>query len=191
MGMTPEQMEESIIRNLQEKTGKTLEEWINILKKNGPAGKKEQAAWLKKEHGLGSVQASIIAGRANRPADWKPKSPEELLHAQFSGEKAALRQVYEKIIEMVKRFGDDVEISPRNTMVSLICGKQFGKIVVATKSRIDLGLKLPGIEPTKRLLDHGGIVDEQITHRIELTDPGDVDDEVTNWLRKAYERRKK
>jgi hypothetical protein len=37
-------MEASSLANLKEKTGKTLEEWISILKKSGPPTEKERRA---------------------------------------------------------------------------------------------------------------------------------------------------
>ena len=46
-------------------------------------------------------------------------------------------------------------------------------------------------EKPQELIVYGGIVDEQITHRIELTQPEDVDDQVISWLKTAYGRRKK
>ena len=38
---------------LKQKTGRTLEEWIKFVQKEGPATEKERRAWLKAEHGLG------------------------------------------------------------------------------------------------------------------------------------------
>ena len=83
-----------------------------------------------------------------------------------------------------------MEIAPRKSMVSFICGKQFGKAVVSTKNRIDLGLKLPGTSHTDRLVGHSSIVDEQITNKVELKPPGDLDGQVMEWIKMAYERRK-
>lgn len=42
MALTPEQMGDAIIRNLPENTGRSLEEWMEYVKKNGPSEKKEQ-----------------------------------------------------------------------------------------------------------------------------------------------------
>ena len=75
-------------------------------------------------------------------------------------------------------------------MVSFICGRQFGKVVVSTKNRIDLGLKLPGIPYTDRLVGQGTIIDEQITHRIALSNPDNIDEQVMEWVKMAYRRRK-
>jgi hypothetical protein len=56
----PEEMKAAIIANLKSKTGRSLLEWIELLHREGPAGRKEREAWLK-ERGLGTVQARGVA----------------------------------------------------------------------------------------------------------------------------------
>jgi hypothetical protein len=51
------------IEELPGKTGRSLEEWIALTKKSGPATEKERREWLKKEHKLGSNSAAWIAER--------------------------------------------------------------------------------------------------------------------------------
>ena len=58
--MKPEEMEKAIIRNLPEKTGKSLEEWCTVLKVSGLRQKRELKDHLKKEHGVGHFQAQTI-----------------------------------------------------------------------------------------------------------------------------------
>jgi ERCC4-type nuclease len=58
--MTPEEMEKAIIRNLPEKTGKSLEEWFAVLSASGLSEKRELKEHLKKVHGVGHFQAQTI-----------------------------------------------------------------------------------------------------------------------------------
>ena len=58
--MTPEEMQKAIIKNLPEKTGKTLEEWLVIAKSLDTSKQKELVQKLKTEYGLGHFQASTI-----------------------------------------------------------------------------------------------------------------------------------
>jgi hypothetical protein len=59
-----------------------------------------------------------------------------------------------------------------------------------TKSRVDLGLRLDSLKQADGPLE-GRLVRArdlgQATVRIPLTRPGEVDDEVTGWLRRAYD----
>jgi hypothetical protein len=119
MALTPGKMDDSIIRNLPKKRGRSFDEWMDYIKINGPENNKEHVNWLKEKHGLGSIQEAINTGRIHRPADWKPKTDVELLAGQFSGEKESMRLVYELLVNKIKKLGDDIEIAPRKSMVSL------------------------------------------------------------------------
>ena len=58
--MKPEEMEKAIIRNLSEKTGRTLDEWFVVLKETSLAEKSELKNHLKSVHGVGHFQAQTI-----------------------------------------------------------------------------------------------------------------------------------
>ena len=58
--MTPEEMEKAIIRNLMDKTGKSLEEWFTVLKASGLSEKRDLKAVLKTDHGVGHFQTQTI-----------------------------------------------------------------------------------------------------------------------------------
>ena len=60
MGQSPQQMNDSIIRNLKDKTGKSLEEWIDFLRSTSLAEKKEIIQYLKEDKSVGHFQAQII-----------------------------------------------------------------------------------------------------------------------------------
>ena len=88
-------------------------------------------------------------------------------------------------LEVVNGFGDDVTISAKKTSISIIRGKQFALIKPATKKRIDLGLKLPGIEPDGHL-ENSGPFGTMCTHRVKLESVEQVNQELIDWLSKAY-----
>ena len=54
--MTPSEMEKAIIDNLPEKTGRSLEEWLAVLRASGLSEKRELKEMLKKTHGVGHFQ---------------------------------------------------------------------------------------------------------------------------------------
>jgi len=58
--MKPEEMEAAIIRNLLEKTGKSLEDWFVVLKESGLTEKRGMKAHLKNHHNVGHFQAQTI-----------------------------------------------------------------------------------------------------------------------------------
>tara|TARA_B100001179_G_scaffold84578_1_gene59717 strand:+ start:726 stop:923 length:198 start_codon:yes stop_codon:yes gene_type:complete len=58
--MKPEEMEAAMIRNLPEKTGKSLEEWFAVLKDSGLTEKRDMKQHLKEDHGVGHFQTQTI-----------------------------------------------------------------------------------------------------------------------------------
>jgi len=50
--------------NLVKRTGKTLEQWIEIVKRDGPPTEKERRQWLLKKHGFSTNYARYTAERA-------------------------------------------------------------------------------------------------------------------------------
>src|SRR5215212_6909158 len=68
------------IASLPLKTGRGLEEWIALVKTEGPATEKEQREWLKKNYGLGTNSAWWIAERAAGKG-YEEDDPEAYLEA--------------------------------------------------------------------------------------------------------------
>jgi len=58
--MKPKEMEEAIIRNLAEKTGRSLEEWFGVLDETDLTEKNELREHLKKIESVGHFQAQTI-----------------------------------------------------------------------------------------------------------------------------------
>lgn len=184
-------MEAKAIAVLKEKTGRTLAEWIRLIRKTGPASPKERAAWLKREHGLGTNYAAWMAARvdmkedARKPMDY---DPEALVEAMFTGPKAGLRPIYARLLRVALKLGKDVTVTPCATIVPLRRRYVFAQIKPTTQTRIDLGLALKDTKPTGRLIDTGGRAKgDRITHRIPITTLAEINEEVQRWLKTAYD----
>jgi len=187
MGKTPEEMVASMIANLAEKTGKPLGEWLQIVQGTGLAKHGQIVQHLKSEHGLTHGYANLVAHEALTAASSSAPGEEDLVAAQYDGPKAGLRPLYEALIARVKAFGSDVEIAPKKTCVSLRRSKQFALIQPSTKTRVDVGIQLKGTPPGGRL-EASGSFSAMVSHRVRVSDLGEVDGELEGWLRAAYEK---
>jgi hypothetical protein len=181
------------IDDLPAKSGRNLEQWLALVKKSGPKGEAARAAWLKKEHDLGTNAAAWIAARAEgkRTEDEDPdeylKAAARHVEAQYAGKKAALRPIYDALLDLGLSIAKDVKACPCKTMVPLFRHHVIAEIKPATLTRVDFGLALRDTKTPARLIDTGGFAKkDRITHRIAITSLGDVDGEVEKWLRKAY-----
>jgi hypothetical protein len=187
-------MVQAWIARLPSESGKTLEEWIELVKEMGPATEKERREWLKKAHGFGTNAAWWIAERAEGKGleDGDPqaylKAAEKYVAAMFAGAKAGLRPIYDQLLRLVSELGKDVKICPCQTIVPLYRQHVFAQIKPTTRTRIDLGFALGDRKATGRLVDTGGFAKkDRITHRIPITAVTEIDEEVKKWLSLAYE----
>lgn len=185
MASSPEDMAQTMIDNLQGKTGKTLPEWTAVLKKEGLATHKEMMAFLKGDQGVTHGYANLIAQLSRRASEGGATPAGDLVSAQYDGAKADLRPIYDRLIAAVKAFGDDVEIAPKKTYVSLRRKKQFGLIQPSTRTRVDVGVNLKGHEAEGRL-EVSGSFNSMVSHRVRIATVEEVDPDVVDWLRQAY-----
>lgn len=185
MAKSPDEMLDSMIRNLEEKTGRSLDAWIAQVRGEGLERHGEIVKWLKGEHGLGHGYANLVASRAL--ASPAAAGEEGLVAAQYAGAKAALRPIYDTLAAAVASFGTDVEIAPKKTCVSFRRSKQFALVQPSTATRVDVGIQLKGVEPAGRL-EASGSFNAMVSHRVRLSAAAEIDDELIGWLRAAYDR---
>lgn len=192
-------MLETWIAALKEKTGRSLDEWISFIKKEGPPTEEQRRDWLKKEHGLGTNNAGWFAERSvGKGGD--EDSPDAYLKAaaayverMYAGPKAGLRPIHDAILKAGRAVAKDVKVCPCQTIVPLFRNHVFAQIKPSTRTRIDLGFALgPLIKQGKkipaRLEDTGGYANkDRITHRIPIASVAEVNDEVRKWLKTAYD----
>ena len=171
-----------MIANLPVKTGRSLEDWFVVLDAHPYEKHGEGLAFLKTQHGLSHGFANLIVAQ-HRARDSAPASGSELVDAQYAGPRAALRPMYERLVAVVREFGEDVQVAPKKAGVSLRRSKQFAVVQAASATRLQLGINLRGTAPTDRLREAGGMC----THRVDLRSLDEVDAELVGWMREAYE----
>ncbi len=171
--------------NLETKTGRSLADWTGVARNSGHAKHKALVDWLKAEHGLGHGYANLVAHKTFQ-SDAGSADGDDLVEAMFAGPKAAVRPIYDGVMAQVAAL-DGVEQAPKKGYMSLRRAKQFALVQPSTKDRVDLGLNLKGVEPSGRL-EASGSWNAMVTHRVRLTEAGQVDAELGGWLREAWER---
>jgi hypothetical protein len=170
----------TMIDNMPEKTGKSLEEWKLVLKRNSFAKHSEAVKYLKEGHNVTHGFANTIVTLSKD----ENETPDNLLEKQYKG-KENLIPIYKKLIAVVKTFGSDVTITPKKGSVSIIRKKQFALIKPATKTRIDLDLKLRD-KPTTSRLEDSGPFGTMCTNRVKISKVEEIDNELKEWLKEAY-----
>lgn len=176
----------SMIANLKEKTGKNLEQWTSLAAKSGKVKHGELVKWLKGEHGLTHGYANLVAHKTLKSDAGSVGATTDLVAAQYGGDKAALRSIYDAIVKAAKAAGE-TEISPKKAYVSLRRAKQFAIVQPSTKTRVDLGLNMKDVPFTERL-EKSGSFNAMVSHRVRLEKASDVDKEVKAWIKEAWKQ---
>lgn len=171
-------------KGLLEKTGKSLEYWIKVVQDTKLEKHGEILKFLKSEHEFTHGYANFVSLKA-RKSDAGSIEDADLLVNQYKG-KEILKPIYDTLVSEILKFGADITKTPKKDSVSMIRKKQFALIKPATKTRIDLGLKLKGKPITDRL-ENSGPFGTMCTHRVRLSEVSQVDNELISWLKEAYE----
>jgi Domain of unknown function (DUF5655)/Domain of unknown function (DUF4287) len=189
-------MVQNWVATLKQKSGRSLDEWLTLIRKSGPPTEKERREWLKKEYGLGTNTAWWLAERAEgKGEDGDPdaylEQANQYVEEMYSGPKAGLRPIYDKLLKLGLGIGKDAKACPCKTIVPLYRNHVFAQIKPTTRTRIDLGFALGACKAAGRLIDTGGYAKkDRITHRIPISSLNEIDAEVKQWLHTAYEEDK-
>ncbi len=178
---------QTMIENLHKNTGKTLEQWIEIVKEQNFPKHGEIIKFLKEQHSFTHGFANLVAHKTNETDAGSVDNQQDLILKQYKG-KEHLKPFYDKLISEIQSFGGDIEIAPKNTYVSLRRKKQFTTLNPATKTRFEIGINLKGQEPKGKLESEKP--NGMCSHKINLADIKDIDKEVIDWIKIAYENAK-
>ncbi len=169
-------------RVLETRTGTGVSEWIRRINRARVRDEATLREWLATCGVTGYAQSLLVMERFGYP-DFLIASADELIDGQYA-DRPQLRAIFNAVIDAATRFGP-VTIQARKTYVSLVAPRRtFARVQPTTKARVDLGLRLEGQRPVGRL--GPSRLHETMRVQVGLTNPNDVDDEVTGWLRRAY-----
>jgi hypothetical protein len=188
MAQTPDEMMSAVSASLAARTGRSLDEWIALVRASGidPLDQNAVRRWLRAEHGVPQNSQWAIADAAARAAGWVRPTVAEYVDGQYRGGKAGLRPIYDQLAAFISALGDDVTIEGRGGYTPFVRGRQFAAVAAATRDRVDVGLRFTDPPHSDRL--QPASAPGQATHKLSLRAVADVDDEVLRLLHLAYQQ---
>ena len=175
------------LRNIESRTGQSLAELTAYVEASGLTKHGQIRDMLKRTLGLGYGDANTLthyALTARMSAGAEQATPDAAIAALYSGTKADLRPIHDKLMAAIETFGA-FEVAPKKTYVSLRRGKQFAIIGPATRSQVELGLTAKSLPPNSRLTEQPA--GKMCGCKTRLADPKEVDEELITWIRQAYD----
>jgi len=170
---------------LVRRTGEDLAAWNARVAEQAPADEAALRAWLAAQGVDGYPAMLLVMERFGYPS-YLERTPDELVEGQYR-DRPALRPILETLLDVAEDLGE-VDVQARKGYVTLVGPRRtFASIEPTTRTRVDLGLRFDGLKPTGRLEAARSLGQSQMTHRIALASTDDIDEDVVDWLRKAYE----
>jgi len=186
---TLDQARESQLKNIEARTGKSLDELTRIIENCGLEKHNQIRDFIMQEFNLGYGDASGIVHYARKTdgasaAEASGASIEEITDQIYAGKTETQRQIHEKVMLEVEKLGT-YEIAPKKAYLSLRRKRQFAMFGPASKGRIEVGINMKGLPGTDRLLEQkpGGMCQ----YKVFLESPDQVDAELLGWLQQAYD----
>jgi len=177
------------LANIEKRTGRSIHDLATLLRASGLAKHGEQVAMLKRELGMGHGDANLLAHHVRKldaaaAGQGEPATPAAAVDALYSGKKAHLRPIHDRLMAAIRKFGA-FEEAPKKAYVSLRRKKQFAMIGPATTTQVEVGINLKDVKPA------GGLValppKSMCDYKIRIGSVDEVDATLLGWIRKAYD----
>ena len=182
------------IARMRTATGCSLEEWVEVLAREGPDDGEQRTGWLRSEHGLGSNYARLIVDRADGRNLDRIDTGAYLtaatgwVDAMFNRRNARLRPLFDHIVHAFKLLGPDVKVSPWPRLVQVYRRRQFAQLRVASPGRLEVGLALGSAPVVHGLRERRARTEkDRITHRVRLQSAEQIGADLRKWIQAAYD----
>ena len=175
--------------NIEKRSGKSLKELTEIVRSSGLTKHGEIRDMLKRDLGMGHGDANTLthhvlnSNKSSGAADTTP-STDDAVNALYSGPKAALRPIHDKLMKEIAKFGE-FEIAPKKTYLSLRRKKQFAMIGPATNTRVEVGINSKDLAATDRLTEMPP--NSMCNYKVRLGSESEADAELIGWIKRAFD----
>jgi len=178
---------ETQLANIEKRTGKSIAELTQIVKKSALSKHGELVKMLKTVLGMGHGDANMVvhfARKSDGQSAAAGQTMEQVLDGLYTGPKEKLRPIHDKLLSALRKFGE-FEEAPKKTYVSYRRKKQFAMIGPATNTRVEVGLNVKDLAAAERLLEQPA--GRMCNYIVKLTDAKEVNSELIAWIKSAYE----
>ena len=187
MAKTSGEFEQEFIQTAKEKTGKTLEQWLPVIKATGLSKQMEITNWLKSEHQFNHLQATLLAGLYLNNGKPVYQNEDHLLENQFV-KCEAMRPLFESVSSKILTLFPDTKLIPKKTYLSYTATKEFAAINIKP-NEIRLGMDL-GDMPFTETLQKSKLSGPmpRISHMVIITDISQLDKKHIDYIQASYNR---
>lgn len=187
MPKTPREFENEFLDGLQSKTGRSLNQWLEIIKKSRIEKRNDILKWLKTEHEFNHLQANMLTSISFNNGKPVYGNEDDLLDKQFE-KYPEMRPLYEELLKVISEWDKTVSFIVKKTYISIARKREFAAINIR-KGELRLGLDL-GEMPFKGRIEQSKLTGPmtRISHMIIIKNSTDIDQEMMDLLKLADNR---
>lgn len=177
------------LANIEKKTSRSLAELGEIIRASGLSKHGEIRKMLIDTFGLGYGDANTLVHhslKSDGASIVKEKGLEgdAILNEIYSGPKAALRPIHDKLMDAIRTFGE-FEVAPKKAYVSLRRKRQFAMIGPATNTRVEVGINSKVLTANDRLI--GMPPESMCQFKVKLSSVDEIDAELIGWIKQGFD----
>lgn len=177
------------LANIEEATGKTLDDFRQVIAESGLTKHGEIRTMLKERFGLGHGHANTVTHLALKSdgasaAKATGASEADVLDGLYTGKKEHLRPIHDRILEVLSGLGD-FDAAPKKTYVSYRRKKQFAMVGPKTNTQVEVGLAAKSLPDDPRLKAMGP--GSMCAYTTRLASVEEVDSALLGWLESSYQ----
>jgi hypothetical protein len=109
------------IRGIEQRYGKPIGAWIELVKASSLSKHQDVVAMLKTQHGMthgAAHRIALLARNTDRPG---ADSLEAAVDSLYAGKRAALRPIHDLLTATIMTFGPDIEQVPKSGYLTVVC----------------------------------------------------------------------
>jgi hypothetical protein len=187
MAKTSGELEREFIDTSKERTGKTLQQWLELVNASGKSSRIQILHWLRLGHGLNHLQAQLIAGihlNQGRPVYI---DQDGLLESHLN-KSQSMRALFTSISHRLLAEFPVAQLIPKKTYLSFTSIREFAAINIKT-SELRLGLDL-GDQPFTKVVLQARLKGPmpRISHMLIFTESTQFEHEAMKLVRESFYR---
>lgn len=168
-------------------TGKTVTDWMDVIRLSRWSKRNEILEGLKKNHKLGHMHAQFLAGMFLNNGNPVYVDSSTLMEAHFA-KAPHMRPLVDELIKTLLAHFKEARLIPKKTYLSFTDVREFAAVIIKP-NEVRLGLDL-GSEPMAGVLRKAVLAGPmpRFTHMLVLESKQQWNEQMLSLVLKSYER---
>ena len=174
-------------RQLEQRTGRPMEEWVTLARREGPLSRKDRLNWLREAYGLELSEAEAVQVQGEKEGAFM--LDDASISELFTGDAARAWPLFVRLTAIFRTFGRDITAQRDRDSVVFYRNWPFAA-AKPVEDGLLAGAAIPGGVEVRNHMEHAdGSEDfpKRIDHKVFIGILDDFEGELVRLFREAYE----